>query len=77
MGKVSHFILVNDFGTCCFGGQPKPTHMIAVDVAKGQDRIAFSRRSIKLAGTFALYDRPAESLGLQGVLYHLDADQIQ
>ena len=25
MGKVNHFILVPDMGTCCFGGQPKPT----------------------------------------------------
>jgi hypothetical protein len=77
MGKVDHFILVNDFGTCCFGGQPKPTHMIAVDIPRGKERIAFSRRSLKLAGTFALYERPAESLGLQGVLYHLQADQVQ
>jgi len=77
MGKVDHFILVNDFGTCCFGGQPKPTHMIAVDVPAGKERISFSRRSIKLAGTFALYMEPTESLGLRGVVYHLQADQVQ
>lgn len=77
MGKVDHFILVNDFGTCCFGGQPKPTHMISVYVPDGHDRVAFSRRSIKLSGTFAVADRPIEDLGLTGVWYHLQADQVQ
>jgi len=77
MGKVNHFILVPDMGTCCFGGQPKPTDMIEVYVPDGKPRVAYAPRRIKLAGTFMLADRPTQSLGLKGVWYHLQADLLK
>jgi len=77
MGKVNHFILVPDMGTCCFGGQPKPTDMIEVYVPEGKPRVAYAPRRIKLAGTFMLADRPTQSLGLKGVWYHLQADLVK
>jgi len=76
-GKVNHFILVPDMGTCCFGGQPKPTDMIEVFVPDGKERIAYSRRRIKLAGTFLLADHPVQSLGLNGVWYHMQVDLVK
>jgi hypothetical protein len=77
MGKVNHFIMVNDFGTCCFGGQPKPTHMVEIHIPDGVDGVAYSTHKIKLAGTFALSEVPTQSLGLQGVWYHLLVDQVR
>jgi len=77
MGKVDHFILVPDMGTCCFGGQPKPTDMIEVFIPEGKERVAYSPRRIKLAGTFLLADRPIQSLGLNNVWYHMEADKVQ
>jgi hypothetical protein len=77
MGKVNHFILVPDMGTCCFGGQPKSTDMIEVHVPDDADRISYAPRRIKLAGTFLLADRPGQSLGLNGVWYHLEVDQVR
>jgi len=77
MGRVDHFILVPDMGTCCFGGQPKPTDMIEVFIPEGKERVAYSPRRIKLAGTFLLADRPIKSLGLNNVWYHLEADRVQ
>lgn len=77
MGKVDHFILVPDMGTCCFGGQPKPTDMIEIYIPDGKSRVAYSPRRLKLAGTFLLADRPTQSLGLNGVWYHLKADQVK
>jgi hypothetical protein len=77
MGKVNHFILVPDMGTCCFGGQPKPTDMIEVYVKEGKERIAYSPRRIKLAGTFFLADGPIQSLGLRNVWYHMEVDQVR
>jgi hypothetical protein len=77
MGKVDRFILVPDMGTCCFGGQPKPTDMIEVHVPEGGERLAYSRRRLKLAGKFALTNEPTQSLGLQGVWYHLVLDQAR
>jgi hypothetical protein len=77
MGKVNHFILVPDMGTCCFGGQPKPTDMIEVYVKEGKERVAYSPRRIKLAGTFFLADGPIQSLGLRNVWYHMEVDQVR
>jgi hypothetical protein len=76
-GKVNHFILVPDMGTCCFGGQPKPTDMIEVFIPDGKERVAYSTRRIKLAGKFFLDDHPTQSLGLQNVWYHLQVDQVK
>jgi hypothetical protein len=77
LGKVNRFILVNDFGTCCFGGQPKPTHMIDIYIPDSEKRLAYSQRRLKLAGTFAVTTQPTESLGLQGVWYHLQVDEVR
>src|SRR5262245_26099339 len=74
-GKVNHFILVPDMGTCCFGGQPKMTDMIEV-VAADSENVAYSTRRIKLAGTFQLYMQPTQSLGLSGVVFHLEAARV-
>ena len=66
-----------DMGTCCFGGQPKPTDMIEVVVPDGKERVAYSPRRIKLAGTFYLADMPTQSLGLRNVWYHMEVDQVK
>lgn len=53
--KQSHdieaFVLCKDSGDCCFGGQPKVTDMIFVEMAKGQ---MVNHRSglVAVAGTF-------------------------
>jgi len=74
MGKVDHFILVPDMGTCCFGGQPKATDMIEVKIKPGASRIAYSTRTIKLAGKFVLAGQSSEFGKLHSVVYHLEAD---
>jgi len=76
-GKVKHFILISDFGTCCFGGQPKSTHMIEVHIPDQVEGVAYSTRTLKLAGTFLLADRPIQSMGLNGVWYHMEVDQVR
>jgi hypothetical protein len=75
-GKVNHFILVPDMGTCCFGGQPKPTEMIEVRLRDSAQRVAYSTRKLKLAGTFQM-SLPRKSLGLENVVYHLEVDQAK
>jgi hypothetical protein len=76
-GRVNHFILVRDFGTCCFGGQPKATHMVEIYVPDGVERVAYSTRRLKLSGTFILADGPTQSLGLTNVWYHMKVDQVK
>lgn len=75
-GKVAHFILVPDMGTCCFGGQPKMTDMIEIKVTDPTQTIAYSTRRMKLSGTFKV-SYPQSKLGLRDVCYTLDAWKIE
>jgi hypothetical protein len=76
MGQVNHFVLVFSYGECCFGGQPKPTHMIEVRLPEGQKGLRYSRRTLKLAGTFEVAIG-GKFQDLNNVLYHLNVDQIR
>jgi hypothetical protein len=77
MGKVKHFVLVPDMGTCCFGGQPKRnTDMIEVVIEDGEG-IRYSTRQRKLSGTF-LVGQPRNSVGgLHSVMYAMEADKAK
>src|SRR6476660_5553355 len=74
MGKVDHFILVPDMGTCCFGGQPKMTDMIEVKITDDASKVKYSTCRARLAGTFQLGEAQRETLGVRDVVYHLQAD---
>jgi hypothetical protein len=77
MGKVNHFVLVFDYGTCCFGGQPKPTHMIEVRIPEGKPGLQYSTHTIKLAGTFQVGGGTGTFQELTDVWYHLNVDQVR
>ena len=78
MGKVPRFILVPDMGTCCFGGDPKATDMIEVHIPDPAHRLAYSRRRIKLAGTFGVSQIGASSLQMKNpVWYHLEVNEVR
>ena len=70
---ITQFLLVRDQGDCCFGGNPKITDRVLVQLKdpghpKGVD---FSSRLTKIAGRFVI--RPMGAPGLDGgVLYHLE-----
>ena len=70
---ITQFLLVRDQGDCCFGGNPKITDRVLVQLKdpghpKGID---FSSRLTKIAGRFVI--RPMGAPGLDGgVLYHLE-----
>jgi hypothetical protein len=76
-GRVNHFILVPDMGTCCFGGQPKPYDMIEVFIPDKTSRVAYSTRKIKLAGDFVVGQSRGKTLGLNDVWYHMQVDQVR
>jgi hypothetical protein len=73
-GKQQHgivqFLLVRDQGDCCFGGNPKITDRVLVQLSDPRG-IEFSPRLTKIAGRFVV--RPAGNTGIDGgVLYHLE-----
>jgi len=70
------FVLVPDWGTCCFGTQPPLTHMIQVRLVN--EGYAYkSVRQHAIAGTFEVlpYITPVE--GLEGVFYKFEAEHFQ
>ena len=70
---IKQFVLVPDLGTCCFGGQPKLTHMVQVTL-KGALAIDYNMQKRKLAGVLTV-DRSLKPVdGLGGVYYQLAAD---
>jgi hypothetical protein len=77
MGKVKHFILVPDMGTCCFGGQPKMTDMVEVAIVGDAPAIPYSTRTVKLAGKFSVHPYGQQRLGLNNVCYQLEARDVQ
>ena len=67
---IVQFLLVRDQGDCCFGGNPKITDRVLVQLrdTRGTE---FSPRLRKIAGRFAV--RPTGTAVLDGgVLYHLE-----
>lgn len=74
--STKSFVLVPDWGTCCFGTQPPLTHMIQVRLVN--DGYAYkSVRQHSIAGTFEVhpYVKPVE--GLEGVYYEFEAEHFQ
>jgi hypothetical protein len=70
---ITQFLLVRDQGDCCFGGNPKITDRVLVELKDPVHPagIDFSPRLTKIAGRFVI--RPMGAPGLDGgVLYHLE-----
>jgi hypothetical protein len=70
---ITQFLLVRDQGDCCFGGNPKITDRVLVQLKDPASPrgIDFSSRLTKIAGRFVI--RPMGAPGLDGgVLYHLE-----
>ncbi len=71
--SARQFVLVPDLGTCCFGGQPKLTHMVEVTL-NGEAFARYGMRQVKLAGTLSVDNQLKPVNDLQGVYYQLKAD---
>ena len=70
---ITQFLLVRDQGDCCFGGNPKITDRVLVQLRDPDhpEGIAFTNRLTKIAGRFVV--RPMGAPGLDGgVIYHLE-----
>lgn len=76
--KLKKFILVGDFGSCCFGGSVKATDIIAVAI-KGDETVDYGYSLRRLSGTFRLNrrSRQTDDKGLPGVYYELETDQVR
>ena len=73
---IKHFVLVRDLGTCCFGGQPKLTHMIEVTL-EDPLRIEYAIRKRGLGGILKVDTQLKPVSGLGGVYFQLSADYLR
>ena len=75
--NLKDFILVGDFGACCFGGNPKITDVVAVSIQTDQ-RVNYSLRLRKISGTFRLNKQAATTSEKEvpRVFYQIDADFV-
>lgn len=68
---LTSFLLCKDSGDCCFGGQPKQSDMIFVEMAEGQTADFHQGQLVAVAGEF--HARPTiDETGLNPV-YRIDA----
>ena len=72
---IVQFLLVRDQGDCCFGGNPKITDRVLVELADSGG-VEFTPRLVKVAGRFRVEPAGAPELG-GGVLYHLDQARVR
>lgn len=72
---IREFVLCFSNDDCCFGGNPKLTHMIYVKLQPPLT-VDFATRQHKIAGTFRLGNSgPID--GLNGAIYNIDADYVK
>ena len=76
--NLKEFILVGDWGSCCFGGSPKITDVVAISLPDDQ-RVNYSLRLRKIAGTFRLNRNAVRTSekDVPRVFYQIDADIIK
>jgi len=72
-GAAQKFILVPDLGTCCFGGQPKLTHMVEITLS-GDTFARYAMRQVQVAGTLRVDSQLKPIADLQGVYYQMAAE---
>ncbi len=75
---LKNFILVGDFGSCCFGGNPKITDIVAVTITS-DETVDYSLRKRKIGGEFHLHKRAVQSdeKDIPGIFYEIIADNVQ
>lgn len=78
--RLKKFILVGDFGSCCFGGNPKITDVVAVSIQDKNEYVNYGYRLRRIGGEFKVHRRRPKSVDekdLPYVIYEIEADHIK
>ena len=75
---LKKFIMVGDFGDCCFGGSPKITEIVAVDIQIPKT-IDYGWGLRKIGGTFRLNPntKPSREKDIPRLFYEIEADYVK
>lgn len=74
--NIKQFVLIPDMGTCCFGGDPRPTDMVLVTL-RDPHRISYNWNKRKLTGILKVDADLRPAKGVKGVFYQMDVESIQ
>ena len=76
--RLKNFIMVGDFGDCCFGGNPKITEVIAVKISS-DDTVDYSYGLRRIGGTFRLNPNtaPVNEKEVPQVFYEIEANHVR
>lgn len=77
--NLKHFIMVGDFGSCCFGGNPKISEVVAVTIDIPDKTVNYGYALWRIGGTFNfLPDRArTDDSDVPLVYYHIIADHVR
>lgn len=76
--NLKSFIMVGDFGDCCFGGDPEITDVVAVKI-KSEDTVNYGYGLRRIGGVFKLNPRTASTSEeeIPRVFYEIEADHVR
>ncbi len=76
--ELKNFILVGDFGDCCFGGNPDISDIVAISI-KTDDTVDHSYSLRRIGGKFRVNKRPIMSpeKDIPQVIYEIEADYVK
>ena len=77
--KLKEFILVGDFGDCCFGGSPKITDVVAISIVDEDTTVDYGYSLRRIGGTFRLNQRTRRTADkdVPQVFYEIEADHVR
>ena len=76
--ELKNFIMVGDFGDCCFGGDPAITDVVAIKI-KSEDTVNYGYGLRRIGGTFKLNPKTTTSHEdeIPRVFYEIEADYVR
>ncbi len=76
--NLKEFILVGDFSSCCFGGNPKITDIVSINIETDQT-VDYSLRLRRITGEFRLNPRKKQitEKDIPSVFYEIIADGVR
>lgn len=76
---LKDFILVGDFGDCCFGGNPKITEVVAIHIVDEDKTVNYGFALRRIAGVFRLNPntKSIREKDIPQVFYEIEADYVK
>jgi len=77
--NLKQFILTGDFGDCCFGGSPKISDVVAIDIQLPDKKVDYGYGLRKIGGTFRLNPGTTATgeSSVPQVFYLIEADYVK